>query len=269
MQGGYARTVAPPLPTCSCGEIRVKKCIRPPSAHLDHAAVQGRQYPWALGVEAQPLHPVRLGLKLGQHFVSWDPSPRANSGTSWDPQWGPSIHTSIPATATNPPCSPRRKKPRSTGDPPACQAEEGATLLHLKVTLSPPSLRNCISCLICHRESPWPQRGAHINAARRHCPACSGVRRSAERGPPADVPRAYEVNRMDAATSSFPWADLRAARLCSLENPSSTSFNTFPSHPACPPVCTGWVWAAAAGGADAWVPAAGLGVACGALAAVV
>lgn len=34
---------------------------------LDDPVVQGREDPWSDGVERQPLHPVALGLELGQH----------------------------------------------------------------------------------------------------------------------------------------------------------------------------------------------------------
>jgi hypothetical protein len=42
-------------------------CIPPGPTHLDHAAVQRSEDPWPLRVEGQALHPVALGLKLGEH----------------------------------------------------------------------------------------------------------------------------------------------------------------------------------------------------------
>jgi len=51
--------------------------VRGNSAHLDHAAVQGCEDPWALGVKGQALHPVALGLKLGEHCVAMGTEPNA------------------------------------------------------------------------------------------------------------------------------------------------------------------------------------------------
>lgn len=34
---------------------------------LNNAAVQAGENPWPARVKAQPLHPIALGLKLGQH----------------------------------------------------------------------------------------------------------------------------------------------------------------------------------------------------------